>query len=193
MAFSVESFRKAMKLDGARPNLFEARVQDIDGNYDQEFVFMCKAAQLPGTTMGVVEVPFFGRQVRFAGNRTFPEWTVTILNDENFRARNVFERWHRLLSENAANVRAPNKINTYSYARRAEVLHYGKAGNVIRKYVFHGLFPTDVTPIDLDWGNNDVIEEFTVTFAFQYWTLERAGGSVDGATVFNTQDGSGAA
>lgn len=176
--FNVDIFRKAMKFDGARPNLFEVRVRDIDGQISNDFIFKCKAASLPGSTMGVVEVPFFGRQVRFAGNRTFAEWSVTILNDEDFDSRQRFERWHRELSGNASNVRNRTYLSPTGngsprpYQRDAEVLHYGKAGNLIRKYRFTGLFPSDVSTIDLDWGNNDTIEEFTVTFAYQYWVLE---------------------
>lgn len=193
MSFSIDQFRRALRLDGARPNLFEVRIPNIDGVFDGDLVFMCKTAQLPGSTMGTVEVPYFGRMVKFAGNRTFQEWAVTIINDETFRHRNIFERWHELLSDNKENLRSGNKVNTYSYARDAYVLQYGKAGNVVRNYKFAGMFPTDITAIDLDWGSNDAIEEFTVTFAYQYWEQQRVGKNVDGATGTNTQDGSGAA
>lgn len=191
MAFNVNEFRSTLKLDGARPNLFEVRVPNIEGVIDTDFVFMCKTAQLPGSTVGVIEVPYFGRAVKLAGNRTFAEWTITVINDENFKMRNTFERWHNALSSNAGNLRAQNRLNSLQYSKQATVIQYGKAGDKIKEYTFHGLFPTDVTPIDLDWGNNDTIEEFSVTFAYQYWTTESnlASRNNPGAN-FNTQDGS---
>lgn len=172
MSFNVDAFRRAMKFDGARPNLFEVTLPDIDG-FDAGLRFFCKAAQIPGSTIGVVEVPYFGRQVKFAGNRVFPEWTVTIINDEDFKARKVFDKWHQKLNGNKSNERDGFRVNPLSYTSPADVIHYGKAGNEIARYQFTGLFPSDVTPIDLDWGNNDVMEEFTVTFAYQYWTVDR--------------------
>lgn len=191
MAFNVNEFRSTLKLDGARPNLFEVRVPNIDGVIDTDFVFMCKTAQLPGSTVGVVEVPYFGRAVKLAGNRTFAEWTVTVINDENFKQRNTFERWHSALSSNAGNLRAQNKINSTQYSKQATVIQYGKSGDKIKEYTFHGMFPTDITPIDLDWGNNDTIEEFSVTFAYQYWTTDdRVVSRNNPGANFNTQDGS---
>lgn len=181
MAFNVDNFRTTMQFDGARPNLFEVVLQfpsfvELAPQAQQLSRFYVKTAQLPGSTIGVVNVPYFGREVKVAGNRTFADWSVTVINDEDFTIRNAFERWHRAINGNKTNLRAPNAVNTSplspgtSYAVDAEVYQYSKAGGTpIKKYRFVGMFPQDLAPIDLDWGSNDTIEEFTVTLSYQYW------------------------
>jgi len=182
MSFNVDTFRTAMKNDGARPNLFEVSLQfpsfvELGGLAGSQSRFFVKTAQLPGTTIGAVTVPYFGREVKVAGNRIFADWTVSILNDEDFAIRNAFERWHRGINGNVTNLRELGAISTSpaapgtSYAVDAEVVQYAKiGGSPIKKYKFVGLFPNDISPIDLDWGANDTIEEYSITLSYQYWT-----------------------
>ena len=182
MSFNVDTFRTAMKNDGARPNLFEVSLQfpsfvELGGLAGSQSRFFVKTAQLPGTTIGAVTVPYFGREVKVAGNRIFADWTVSILNDEDFAIRNAFERWHRGINGNVSNLRELGAISTSpaapgtSYAVDAEVVQYAKiGGSPIKKYKFVGLFPNDISPIDLDWGANDTIEEYSITLSYQYWT-----------------------
>jgi len=173
MAFTVNEFRSQMTGDGARPNLFEVSMPfpgfSAPGNAQSKLTFMCKTAQLPGATIGVVPVQYFGRELKFAGNRTFQDWTITIINDEDFSVRNAFERWMVGINSHVANVRNPAALTPGSYVTDATVRQYGKTGNVIKSYKFVGLFPTDIAPIDVDWGSNDTIEEFTVTLSYQWW------------------------
>ena len=97
MAFRVQQFRSQMQYDGARPNLFECTLTfptlAVTGGAQQKYTFMARAAQLPGDTVNQVPQFYFGRELKFAGNRTFPEWTVTIINDEDFVIRDAFEKW----------------------------------------------------------------------------------------------------
>jgi hypothetical protein len=173
MPFSVNEFRSQMIGDGARPNLFEVSLPfpavAIPGAAQQKLTFMCKTAQLPGATIGVVPVQYFGRELKFAGNRTFADWSITIINDEDFIVRNAFERWMNAINSHNLNVRNPLALAPFNYTVDGDVFQYGKTGNVIKKYKFIGLFPSDVTAIDVDWGTNDTIEEFTVTLAYQWW------------------------
>ena len=182
--FNVDNFRTAMQFDGARPNLFEVVLQfpafvQLAGAATAQSRFFVKTAQLPGSTIGAVTVPYFGREVKVAGNRTFADWTVTVLNDEDFTIRNAFERWHRGINGNKTNLREPGAVSTSplapgtSYAVDAEVYQYSKAGGApLKKYRFIGMFPNDIAPIDLDWGSNDTVEEFSVTLSYQYWQSE---------------------
>ena len=186
MAFNVNSFRNQMKRDGARPNLFEVnlfteKLRSISQDGMKEFRFFCKSAQLPGSTLGVVSVPYFGREVKFAGNRTFADWTVTIINDEDFKIRNFFERWMNQINSHAGNTRA--LLTPESYTCDGVVLQYTKSGVPAENYQFVGMFPTDISAIDLDWGSNDAIEEFTVNFTYQFW--QRKTTTDTGATAFN--------
>ena len=173
MAFSVNEFRSQMQGDGARPNLFEVTLPfpafALPGTAQTKISFMCKTAQLPGSTVGIVPVQYFGRELKFAGNRTFTDWTVSVINDEDFVIRNGFERWMNGINSHAGNLRNDAAQTPLGYTVDSEVRQYGKNGDVLKKYKFLGLFPTDLSPIDVDWGSNDTIEEFTVTFSYQWW------------------------
>jgi hypothetical protein len=194
MAFNVNGFRSQMTGDGARPNLFECFISvaglAVVGAQaaSNKFRFMCKSAQLPGSTLGVVTVPYFGREVKFAGNRTFADWTVTIINDEDFIVRKFFERWMNGINAHADNTRDSVLFRPSEYVMDATVLQYSKGGpqygGVIAAYNFVGMFPTDISAIDLDWGSNDAIEEFTVNFTYQHWTNEQT--TDKGQNAFNT-------
>jgi len=173
MAFNVNEFRSQMVGDGARPNLFEVSMPfptfALPGNAQQKLTFMCKTAQLPGSTVNTVPVQYFGRELKFAGNRTFTDWTISVINDEDFIIRNAFERWMNGMNSHALNVRNPAAATPNGYTVDAGVTQFGKGGNTLKKYKFIGVFPTDLSPIDVDWGSNDTIEEFTVTLSYQWW------------------------
>jgi hypothetical protein len=174
MAFNVAEFRANMIGDGARPNLFSVSLifPTIVANATgagQKITFMAKTAQLPGSTIGTVPVYYFGREMKFPGNRSFADWTLTIINDEDFAIRNSLESWMNALNSHNNNVRAGAAISSTGYSVDASVTQYGKNGNELKKYNFVGMFPLDLAPIDLDWGSNDAIEEYTCTFAYQFW------------------------
>jgi hypothetical protein len=174
MAFNVAEFRANMIGDGARPNLFSVSLvfptlAENGALAGQKVNFMAKAAQLPGSTIGTVPVYYFGREMKFPGNRTFADWTLTIINDEDFAIRNSLESWMNAINSHATNVRSGAAASSTGYSVDASVTQYGKTGNELKKYNFVGMFPLDLAPIDLDWGSNDAIEEYTCTFAYQFW------------------------
>jgi hypothetical protein len=174
MAFNVSEFRAQMTGDGARPNLFQVSLTFptvVNGAVvaGQKTTFMAKAAQIPGSTVGSISVPYFGRELKFAGNRTFADWTITIINDEDFAIRNAFEEWLNAINSHAGNVRDASAANPSSYSVDAQVIQYGKTGNAIATYNFVGMWPQDLSTIDLAWDSNDTIEEFSVTFGYQFW------------------------
>ena len=139
------------------------------GAASQKTTFMAKAAQLPGSSVGMVPVYYFGRELKFPGNRTFPDWTITVINDEDFVIRNSMENWLNKINSHAGNSRDVNAKSPTGYSVDATVTQYGKSGETLKTYKFVGLFPQDVAPIDLDWGSNDSIEEYAITFAYQWW------------------------
>lgn len=175
MAFNLSEFVGNLAGDGARPNLFAVTlvfptfVQDGSAA-GQKTTFMAKTAQLPGSTLGFVTQSYFGRELKFVGNRTFADWTLTIINDEDFLVRGAIENWMNALNSHVGNFREPQAISAFNYQVDAYVDQYSKDGQtIIKSYNIVGMFPTDLSPIDLDWGTNDTIEEFSVTFAYQYW------------------------
>jgi hypothetical protein len=180
MAFAINEFTQRLAGDGARPNLFQV-VMVLPGVGPRQLSFFAKSAQLPGSTLGIVPIFYQGREVKFAGNRTFADWTITIINGEDFSIRNSFERWMNGINTHETNKRDMGGVNLIqstvlpiptasNYITDAVVNQYGKNDTIKKSYNFVGMFPVDLSPIDLDWGTNDTIEEFTVTFAYQYWT-----------------------
>lgn len=180
MAFRVQEFRAQMNFDGARPNLFQCDLTfptlASTGGSQTQFSFMARAAQLPGSTVNQVPQFYFGRELKFAGNRQFTEWTVTVINDEDFVIRDAFEKWMNGMNSHVGNLRNPAFAKgDGGYQQDGFVTQYNKDGTPSKKYKFVGMFPVDLSPIELDWGANDTIEEYAVTFAYQWW--EWAGGS----------------
>ena len=179
MAFNVNSFSGALKAGGARNALFEVTITNpIDGVADIQVPFMCKSAQIPATTLGTIEVPYFGRQIKLAGNRTYAEWTPTIINDEDFAIRNSLEKWSNAINSFQGNLRTAGGSAPSLYKSNAQVTQFSKTGDVIRTYNFVGIYPSEVSTIDLSW-ETEGIEEYTVTFQYDYW--EVSGGSTGDA------------
>lgn len=182
MSFNIYEFRSQLQGDGARPNLFDVQLTFPTfinpGAASRKATFMCKSASLPSSTLGMVPVPYFGRDVKLAGNRQFQEWTVNIINDEDFNVRNAFEKWSAGINSHVGNIRAQWAGNSLGYAVDANVNQYGKKGDKIKTYTFIGMFPIDIGQIDLDWGANDTVEEYSVTFAVQSWTAVSPDGTV---------------
>jgi hypothetical protein len=182
MAFNINQFRAEMVKDGARPNLFSVSVSfPFSTGVSSKLTFMAHATSLPPSIVGVASQYYFGRQVKFPGDRQFPDWSITVINDEDFIIRNAFEVWSDKLNSHSLNVRATGAINSTTYSADATVTQYGKDGSQIKTYKFVGLFPSTIDPIGLDWGSNDRIEEFNVTFSYQYW--EAYAGASGGAQV----------
>jgi len=179
MAFNVNEFSGALKGGGARASLFQIQITNpINGVADAQVPFMVKAAQIPASTLGVIEVPYFGRQVKIAGNRTYSEWQPTIINDEDFAVRNAMEQWSHAINSAQGNVTTAGGTAPSLYKSNAQVTQYGKDGSILRVYNFVGIYPTEVGAIDLAW-DSEAIQEFPVTFQYDYW--EVSGGTTGDA------------
>lgn len=176
MARTIDNMKAQLEFGGARPSLFEVTVLPpaIGEALSMlpKLTFMCKAASLPQAVQGVVEVPYQGRKIKVAGNRTFPEWQITVINDEDFIIRNAFESWQKAINLHRENVRGLGATAApASYKGRAEVNQLGKEGNLLRSYFFEGVWPSEVAAIPLDWGTVDAIEEFTVSLQYDLWDI----------------------
>jgi len=174
MSFNVAEFRANMVGDGARPNLFEVTLifppfVDNGSLAGQKVSFMGKAAQLPGSSIGTAPLFYFGRELKFAGNRTFPQWSLTVINDEDFTIRGGIESWMNSINNHVQNLRDDVAYSPTDYSTDAIVTQFGKDGTILKEYKFVGMFPIDLAPIDLDWGSNDSIEEYGITFDYQWW------------------------
>jgi len=130
--------------------------------------FLVKAANIPASTVGVIEVPYRGRTLKIAGDRTFEPWTVTVLNDKGFALRSKFEEWSTKIQALQQNLQQPRTIAEYQ--SNAVVRQYDRQGGIVRSYQFVGIWPSNISAIDLAWDSNDTAEEYTVEFQVQYWT-----------------------
>jgi hypothetical protein len=180
MAFNINDFYGAMQYGGARPSLFECSVVWPNGTLP-DFNFKCRAATIPEAQLNVVEQTYFGRALKFAGNRTFADWTVTIINDEDYRIRDGFELWSDGLNGFESNVRRESLLSTTQYKGTGTIIHYGKTGNPIRTYEIRGLLPSNIAAMQMDWSA-DEIQTFDVTFSMDYWTT--IGNFTDTAGIF---------
>ena len=164
----VDDFKSKLVGGGARANMF--KVTCNFPSYAQGDVeltsFLCKGAQLPTSVMNPIEVPFRGRQLKIAGDRTFENWTVTVLNDTDFNTRDSMERWMNGINAHATNTGLTNPVD---YQADLVVEQLDKDESVIKTYNFRGCFPVNVSAIELNYETVDTVEEFTVEFAIQYW------------------------
>ncbi len=184
---TLSDFKSRLVGGGARPNLFECVLAFPSGlstevRVDEDFTFMVKAAQLPASNVNVIDIPFRGRNLKVAGDRTFDPWTITVINDTNFKLRNAFERWMNFINrhDDNAGVITPAAYQTemvvHQLGRGKEV--NGTSGQlpdngakipVLKSYKFFGTFPTNVSPIELSYDAADSVEEFTVDLQVQWW------------------------
>jgi len=174
MAFNITEFAAVgLPLGGARPSLFQAIVDTPNGvpNVGAKFAFTCRSAQIPSSDLGIIELPFFGRRIKVAGTRTFPNWDAVIMNDEDFQIRNAMETWSNSINRHQANLRSTNLPSNADYRTTAVVTQYSKVGVPLRSYRFVNIFPQTIGAIDLDWENGDAIETFPVSFAYDYWDI----------------------
>ena len=182
MAFNIQEIRSQLVLGGARASLFQVQIANpANGAGDIKVPFMVKAAAIPASTLGSIEVPYFGRKIKVAGDRTFAEWTVTIINDEDFLIRNAMEQWMNSINSHAGNIREFGSASPLLYKSNAQITQFSKTGVPIREYTFNGMFPTEVSAIEMAWETTDAIEEFTVTF--QYDFREVSGGVTGNSTA----------
>ena len=170
MAFNINGFQGALAGGGARPNLFQVKVHNpVNLSLTLQSAFMIQASSIPESTLGVATQNYFGRPIKFAGNRTVADWSVTVINDEDFAIRSAMEDWSEKINGLQSNRRDPGFLNARDYKSTATVTQYGKAGQTLREYNFQGIFPVSVGAIALDWGTNDAMETFDVTFSVDYW------------------------
>ena len=184
---TISQFKSALIGGGARPNLFEVELANLPAGIEWDsdiFRYMCKGATLPAQNIASIDIPFRGRIFKVAGDRTIDTWTVTIINDEDFRIRNAFEQWTQLIAKLDNNIGATDPS---AYMVNAKVFQLGRgasksssdstgdANAVLKEYEFIDIFPTTVGDIALSYDTGDTIEEFDVEFQVQSYNLAGAG------------------
>ena len=193
---TIKDFRTKLVGGGARSNLFEVEIEYPDGivpkiatdtgvGAKETGKFLIKAAEIPAANIGNIPVPFRGRVLPVAGDRTFDPWTVTIINDTNFILRDAMEKWSNFINDLQT---AQGAIDPGAYQKSALVKQLSRKGNtkaptdkieVLRTYKFDGIYPNVVSSIPLDYGATDQIEEFQVTFNYLFYEVTGGSGKVN--------------
>ena len=184
---TLSDFKAKMTGGGARPNLFEVVLQfpisaPTDTDTLQKSRFLVKAAALPASNIGPIEVPFRGRVLKLAGDRTFDTWTITVLNDTDFALRSAFEKWMNSMNrmEDATGTQDPAFYQSDAY-----VYQLDRDGSTLRTYRFHDVFPNNLSSMDLNYESTDSIHEFTVEMQVQWWEAIRGTGrNAGGEDIF---------
>tara|TARA_B100000287_G_scaffold390603_1_gene401631 strand:+ start:4406 stop:5026 length:621 start_codon:yes stop_codon:yes gene_type:complete len=191
---TIDKFKSRLSGGIARPNLFEVVLAFPDGvvdasvnDLDAKSRFLVKAAALPASNITPINVPFRGRVLKIAGDRTFDEWTITVINDTDFAIRSSFERWMNSMAKVSD---TSGNTNPADYTRDASVYQLGRSAvapnsqesaqnmPILRTYKFYSVFPTNISQMDLSYDQPDSIEEFTVTLQVQWWEAAGNGGDV---------------
>ena len=178
---SITEFRSRMTGGGARSNLFEVNIQYPDlvgnGSATEDGEFLVKAAEIPAANLGNIPVPFRGRVLPVAGDRTFDPWTITVINDTDFTIRDRMERWSNFINDIQT---TQGEVNPENYQTNAIVKQLGRSGDtsggstipMLRQYNFVGIYPNAVSSIPLDYGATDQIQEFQVTFNYLFYEVK---------------------
>lgn len=178
MAFSVTDFITASG-DGARPTLFAVQLNWPDGvpanGANVTAPLLIKSTSVPQMSLGQIEVPFMGRTVKVAGDRTFDDWETTIINDQAYFVRANLEAWNNAINGMRSNVQS---VAPLAYRSSAKVIQFDRSGVPIREYQMVNIWPQTIASIDLDWETTDTIEEFSVTWSYDYFTATGPTGSI---------------
>ena len=182
----ITDFKSKLSGGGARPNLFEVVLSfpaaaPADANVLDKARFLVKTAALPASNISPIEVPFRGRTLKIAGDRTFDTWTITVINDTDFAIRSAFENWMNTINKVSDNTGITNPAN---YQADAYVYQLDRDGSALRSYRFYDVFPTQVAPIELTYDGQG-IEEFTVELQVQWWEAIRGTGTNAGGEDIN--------
>ena len=187
--FNVERFKSALTNGGARPNQFAVQLSFPTYVASQSLAvarapFLVSVAELPGQTVNPAIVQYRGREVKFVGDRVYAPWTITVLNDAEMSIRTAMEQWMNGMEDYANKF---GRLQPSEYQRDMQVFQLDRNGNALKSYNIVNAFPVDLSPVALDFGANDQISTFTVTFQFQHFTTSNnpAGSIVNIGGIFN--------
>ena len=167
---SITDFKAKLSGGGARPNQFKVTMPfpgyaQVGGEIET-LAFLCSATTLPDMTIGSISVPFRGRDIKIAGDRVIADWSITVINDTDFKLRNAFERWQNGIQNMSDSEGLTNPVD---YQVDAFVDQLDRNGATIKSYTLRGAYPTTIGSITLGMGTNDQIESFDVSFDYQYF------------------------
>ena len=170
---NINDFKSRLRGGGARPNQFKVTLPFPGyasvGGETSDLAFLCRATAIPGQTVGPIAIPFRGRQLQIAGDRTFEPWTITVMNDTDFKLYRAFERWMNGINNMTDNEGIANPAD---YQVDGFVDQLDRNGTTLKSYTYRGLYPEVLANIPLNYATNDQVESFDVTFRYQYFETD---------------------
>ena len=174
---SITEFTGKFANGGQRSHLFQVEglfPTRAAGEAQEKIPFLVKAAQLPASTLGIIEVPWRGRKIKIPGDRTFAEWQITVLADTEGKLRNSFEKWSHIFNSHEGNssldeLHTPFEVESMN---DWQIKQLNRNGQPMKKYNFVGVWPSEVSSVDMSMENVDALTEFTVTLQYSYWTSD---------------------
>ena len=168
---AIDDFKANLLGGGARANQFRVTITPPAGiaiGLDvRRASFLVRASNLPAQTLREIVVPFRGRQIYIAGDRTFDDtWSTTFLNDTDFMVRNAMELWMNGINDLADGTGTSTLAD---YQTDLQVEQLDRDDTILKTYIFRSAWPTSVAQIDLSSDTADAIEEFEVTWRYQHF------------------------
>ena len=169
---NIEEFRSRLGAGGARPNQFRVTLNfPTIAESDNTYSILVSGAAIPASTVNPAIIQYRGREIKLAGERIFDPWTVTIVNDTNQSLRRPFEQWLDSMNQKDDN---RGNLNPVDYFQDIEIEHLDRNDAVLPggKYILYDAFPINMSEIALQYAQNDIIEEYTVTFQYQTYEVD---------------------
>ena len=170
---NINDFKSRLRGGGARANQFKVTLPfpgyAAVGGETSDLAFLCRSTAIPGQDIAAIKIPFRGRELQIAGDRKFEDWTITVLNDTDFKLYRAFERWMNGINNMTDNEGIANPAD---YQVDGFVDQLDRNGTTLKSYTYRGLFPTKLANIALSYDAQDKIEDFEVTFAIQYFETD---------------------
>lgn len=169
MSLNVNNFKSQLTGGGARSSLFKVTIafpEGIGAAIGEKSSFMIKQASIPETSVAAIEVDFRGRKIKVPGNRSFSDYSITVINDTDFEIHSAFVKWLDSINSHIANT---GFNDTTSYEADVLIEQLDRSGNPIKAFTLVGAWPNSLGEISLDYSS-DSIEEFQVTLSYQWWT-----------------------
>jgi len=177
MTLNINNFKSQLQDGGARANLFRIIINFpgfVGGNVEQTS-FLCRAGAIPAAQVGIVEVPFRGRQLKLPGDRTFEDWTVSIYNDAAMEVHSAFVRWQDGMNGFTTNTGITNPETLFADLK---VQQLDRQEKIVKEFLIEDAWPTQLGAIELNYDQTNAIEQFDVTFAYLQWSSVDTTGQV---------------
>ena len=177
MAFALSTFQTALASGGARPSLFELQISKVPTLTTvldlANIKYYCNVSALPPLTVTPIERQYFGRTVKIPGDMVFGDLTTTIIMTNGGDERTELEIWMNEINKTGDNLMNVDHSTASGFGGTVKLHQYGKDGDTTPKHTitFVDCWPSVVGEIALSYDTASDIEQFDVTWSYNYYTF----------------------